>query len=79
MKTIIAILITALIFSNNAFALKCDKCHKDEKSLENMLNQRGVKTKQELINTLRNGPKAKLHKNLTNEDIEEAGKQLNLK
>jgi len=79
MKTIIAILITALIFSNNVFALKCDKCHKDDKSIENMLNQRGIKTKQELINTLRNGPKAKLHKNLTNEDIEEAGKQLNLK
>ncbi|ACI21333.1 MULTISPECIES: hypothetical protein [Thermodesulfovibrio] len=79
MKTIIAILITTLILSNNAFALKCDKCHKDDKSIENMLNQRGIKTKQELINTLRNGPKAKLHKNLTNEDIEEAGKQLNLK
>lgn len=79
MKIIILILIIALVFSNNALALKCDKCHKDDKSLENMLNNRTIKTKQELINTLRNGPRAKLHKNLTNEDIEEAGRQLNLK
>lgn len=79
MKTILIVLVIILIFSSNAFTLKCDKCHKDDKSTENTVNQRGIKTKQDLVNILRNGPKAKIHKSLTNEDIEEAVKRLNLK
>ncbi len=79
MKSIVAFLIITLIFTSNAFALKCNKCHKDDKSLENILNQRGIKTKQELIKILRNGSRAKIHKNLTDEDIDESAKKLDLK
>ncbi|MEN2994763.1 MAG: hypothetical protein ABDH19_05415 [Thermodesulfovibrio sp.] len=79
MKIIVIVLLIVLILSSNTFALKCDKCHKDDKSTENTVNQRGIKTKQELVNILRTGPKAKIHKNLTNEDIEEAVRKLNLK
>lgn len=79
MKSVVTFLIITLIFTSNAFALKCNKCHRDDKSLENILNQRGIKTKQELINILRSGSKAKIHKILTDEDIGEAAKKLDLR
>lgn len=68
-----------LSFSTDAFALKCNKCHRDEKSLDRVILERGVKNRQDLFNLTRNGPKAKLHKNLTDEEIAEAANFLNLR
>lgn len=79
MKTLILIFSSILIFSGTSYALKCDKCHKDDKSLTKIIQEREVKSKDELLNLLRKGKMSKLHKNLTNEDIEEASNLLNLK
>lgn len=79
MPIIVALFLILSFLSTDAFALKCDKCHKDEKSLDKLFDEKAIKTKQELIEILRNGNKAKLHKNLTDDDINESAKKMNLK
>jgi len=71
--------IIVLFLLSPAFALKCDKCHRDDKSLDKIFLERGVKNKEELLYKLKNGQKAKLHQHLTDEEINEAVKQMNLK
>lgn len=73
------ILLIVLIFSGHAFALKCDKCHKDDKTLNKILQERGIKSKDDLFNVIRNGKMSRLHKNLTDEEITEASKLMDLK
>lgn len=72
-------LIIVLFLFNPVFALKCDKCHRDDKSLDKIFQERGVKNKEDLFYKLRKGLKAKLHQHLTDEEINEAVKQMNLK
>ncbi len=79
MRLCIFVISILLLFSSSAFALKCDKCHKDEKSLQNIFADRGVKSKAELFNILRNGKMSKIHKNINDEEINEAAKFMNLK
>ncbi len=79
MRYLIFTLILVLTLSSPAFALKCDKCHKDDKNLNLVFQQKGIKTKDELFNILRNGKMSKLHKNLTDDEIAEASKIMNLK
>ncbi|GAB5046205.1 hypothetical protein [Thermodesulfovibrio sp. TK110] len=79
MRIITIILISFFLLSSNAFALKCDKCHKDDKSLDKIFQERGVKTKQDLFDKLRKGQKTKLHQHLTDNDINEAAEQMKLK
>lgn len=78
-KIILSIVISLVILTDTAFALKCNKCHRDEKSLDKFISDKAIKNKQDLFNLTRNGPKAKLHKNLTDEEIEEAAKFFNLR
>lgn len=76
----IGIIFLIIIFiSANAFALKCDKCHKNDNSITQISQEKGIKTKQDLVNKLRKGSKAKLHQHLSDNDINEAAKQMNLK
>lgn len=79
MRIITLIIISFLLLCSNALALKCDKCHKDDKSLDKVFQERGVKTKQELFDKLRRGQKAKLHQHLNDSDISEAAEQMKLK
>jgi len=75
----IGIIFLIIIFiSANAFALKY-KCHKNDNSITQISQEKGIKTKQDLFNTLRKGSKAKLHQHLSDSDINEATKQMNLK
>lgn len=79
MKLLILIFSLLLIFSGTAHALKCNKCHKDDKLLTKIVQEREVKSKDDLFNLLRKGKMSKLHKNLTDEEIEEASNLLKLK
>lgn len=79
MRYFILIFSFLLIFSANAHAFKCVKCHKDEKSVDKFIQERGIKSKDELLNILRNGKMSKIHKNLSDSEIEEAAKILELK
>lgn len=76
----IIVLIVGITFliSNYAFALKCDKCHKEDKSLDKIFEERAVKTKADLFDKLRNGSKAKLHQYLTDEEINKAADKMKL-
>lgn len=79
MRYLVFILSIVLIFSGHAFALKCNKCHKDDKTLDKIFQERGIKSKDELFHVIRNGKMSKLHKNLTDEEINEASKFMDLK
>lgn len=79
MRNIGVFLIIFFLLSGNAFALKCDKCHRDDKSLDKIFQERAVKNKQDLFDRLKKGPKAKIHQNLKDSDINEAANQMNLK
>ena len=59
--------------------LKCLKCHKGEKTIDKMAARAKVVTDVDLHKTLREGPKAGMHKPLTDADINEAVKVLKLK
>ncbi|WP_353684721.1 hypothetical protein V4D30_02710 [Thermodesulfovibrio sp. 3907-1M] len=79
MRIIFFILLSFFLLFSNAFALKCDKCHRDDKSLDKIFQERGVKNRQELFDKLRKGQKAKLHQHLTDIDINEAAEQMKLR
>ncbi len=74
-----AILVVLLIIAGDVYAFKCDKCHRDDKALGKLIQEREIKTKEELFYLLRKGKFSKLHKNLTDQEISEASKILNLK
>ncbi len=73
MKKIVAIL-AAVIFALGMVSMavaddKCAKCHKGEKSVDAIVAKLKIKTGDDMINAVRTGPKAGLHKNLTDEDL----------
>jgi len=75
---VVFIVAMSFLLANSVYALKCDKCHREEKSLDKIFEERKVKTKEDLFDKLRNGPRAKLHQHLTDEEINEAVKKMNL-
>jgi len=79
MPIIVALFLILSFLSTDAIAMKCNKCHKDEKSLDKIFQEKAIKTKEDLVDILRNGSKAKLHKNLKDEEIDEAANKMNLK
>ncbi len=79
MKTIIFVIISLFVFISNSYALKCDKCHRDDKVISKIVQEREIKSKDELINKLRNGKMSKIHRNLTDDDINKASDYLQLK
>lgn len=83
MKKIIA-LIVALAFVLGLGALgfaedKCDKCHKGEKALDKVAAAKKIDSAAALKKAVKEGPKAKLHEKLTDDDIAAAAKTLKLK
>ncbi len=78
MKIIIFLIISLFIFTSNTYALKCDKCHKDDKDISKIVQERAIKSKDELTNKLRNGKMSKIHRNLTDDDIKKAADYLQL-
>lgn len=58
---------------------KCEKCHKGERTVDKMVERNKIATAADLMKTLREGPKAGLHKLLTDEDISGAAEVLKLK
>lgn len=79
MKHLILIFSLLLIFSGTSHALKCNKCHRDDKSLTKIIQEREVKSRDDLFNLLRKGKMSRLHKILTDKEIEEASNLLKLK
>lgn len=84
MKRILALMTVAVFMFGMAtlgFAadLKCLKCHKGEKTIDKMAARAKVVTDVDLHKTLREGPRAGMHKPLTDADINEAVKVLKLK
>lgn len=59
--------------------LKCLKCHKGTKSLPNMVQEKNIKSAEELRFLIRKGPKSGLHVTVPDEDLEKAIQYLNLK
>ena len=79
-------LFTGLVFMVSANSvepgnqdLKCLKCHKGSKSLENIVKKYQITTAEELKYLIKKGPKAGLHVNFSDKDLEKAIKYLNLK
>ena len=80
MRKLIAVLgLVAFVGTGAAFAAKCDSCHKGDKALDKLTKAKGIDSCQKLLDTLRKGPKAGLHKKLTDDDIKAECKALNLK
>jgi len=84
MKRMLTLMLTVIFmlgFAGLGFAGtdKCDKCHKGEKSIEKMVVRAKIVTDVDLTKALRNGPKAGMHKSLTQDDINEAATVLKLK
>jgi len=85
MKKILA-MVVAVIFvlglASFGFAAgieKCEKCHKGEKTVDKMIAKNKITTAADLTKVLRDGPKAGMHKPLTDEDLKGAASALNLK
>ncbi|OGW29328.1 MAG: hypothetical protein A2X59_01490 [Nitrospirae bacterium GWC2_42_7] len=57
---------------------KCVKCHKKEKAMDKVIEKKKIKTTAELLKAVKEGPKAKLHAKLTDDDIKVAAKELKL-
>lgn len=74
-----AILLIFFILTAETYALRCDKCHRDDKDLNKIIKEKEITTKEELFSIIRKGKFSKLHKNLTDEEISEASKIFNLK
>ncbi len=59
-------------------ANKCAGCHKGDKALEKIAEKKKIKTVAELMKAVKEGPKAKLHAKMTDDDIKAAAKGLKL-
>lgn len=57
---------------------KCAKCHKDGKALDKIVEKKKIKTAAELMKAVKEGPKAKIHAKMTDDDIKAAAKELKL-
>lgn len=58
---------------------KCLKCHKGTKSLPNLVQEKNIKSAEDLKFLIRKGPKSGLHVTVPEEDLEKAIQYLNLK
>jgi hypothetical protein len=85
MKKVVAMVIAVIFVMSLAsfgFAAgleKCDKCHKGEKAVDKMVEKKKIATAADLKKALREGPKAGLHKSLTDDDLKAAAGALKLK
>ncbi len=57
---------------------KCAKCHKGEKALDKIVAKKNIKTAADLTKAVKEGPKAKIHAKMTDDDIKAAAKDLKL-
>ena len=57
---------------------KCVKCHKGEKAMDKVVEKKKIKTAAELVKAVKEGPKAKIHAKLTEDDIKAEAKELKL-
>ncbi len=57
---------------------KCAKCHKGDKALDKIVDKKKIKTAAELMKAVKEGPKAKIHAKMTDDDIKAAAKDLKL-
>ncbi len=80
------VIVVALVFvlglASFGFAAgteKCDKCHKGEKAVGKIVEKKKIATAADLKKTLREGPKAGMHKSITDADLNGAAAALKLK
>ncbi|MCX8031480.1 MAG: hypothetical protein N3A59_07900 [Thermodesulfovibrionales bacterium] len=85
MKRIIAIVL-AIVFVLGLTSLtfasaleKCNKCHKDAKSLDKVVAAKKIETADAFIKAVKASPKAELHKKFTDDDYKAVAKELKLK
>ncbi|MEN2986202.1 MAG: hypothetical protein ABDH16_06075 [Thermodesulfovibrionaceae bacterium] len=78
MHLVFTILLLVFLIYGIAEAMKCNKCHKEDKSLDKIFQQKAINTREDLFNILRKGLKARIHQHITDEEIDEAVKQMNL-
>jgi hypothetical protein len=57
---------------------KCIKCHKGEKALDKVVEKKKIKTTDELVKAVKEGPKAKVHAKLTEDDVKVSAKDMKL-
>lgn len=57
---------------------KCVKCHKGAKAMDKVVEKKKIKTAAELLKAVKEGPKAKIHAKLTEDDIKAEAKELKL-
>lgn len=55
---------------------KCAKCHKGDKDLKKVAEAKGIKTTDEMIKAIKEGPHANLHKKISDKDLKAVGKEL---
>ncbi len=70
--------IASLSFATSALD-KCNKCHKDDKSLEKVIAAKKIETTDAFIKAVKASPKAKLHEKFTDDDYKAVAKALKLK
>jgi hypothetical protein len=58
---------------------KCAKCHKGEKTIDKIVEKKGIATADDLKKALREGPKAGMHKISSDDDIKASIEELKLK
>jgi aspartate ammonia-lyase len=81
----IAAMVTIMVFMLGMASLgfassteTCDKCHKDGNELKKLAASKKIVTDEDLFRVLRKGSKAGLHASLTDDNIREASRALNL-
>ncbi|MCX7914102.1 MAG: hypothetical protein N2511_05910 [Thermodesulfovibrionales bacterium] len=86
MKRLIAIVVAiTFVFGVASISIaasaldKCNKCHKDEKSLEKVVAAKKIETTDAFIKAVKASPKAKLHEKFTDNDYKAVAKELKLK
>ncbi len=57
---------------------KCAPCHKGDKALDKIVAKAKIKTVAEFMKAVKEGPKAKIHAKMTDDDIKAAAKELKL-
>jgi hypothetical protein len=81
-KIVVLMTVVVFMFGMTAFtfaAEKCDKCHKGEKAVAKIVKAKKIATGEDLAKILRTGPKASLHKSMSDADIAAEVKVLKLK
>jgi hypothetical protein len=79
------VLITTMVFMLGMASLglaatdKCNKCHPGAKSVDKSVKAKKIATAADLKKAIRTGPKAGLHKAMTDADIAAEAKALKLK